>query len=125
MNVWDVFWFLFLFIPLCILWVIVLLDVIRRTSLVGWQKAVWVMVIIFFPWIGVFAYLILRPEEAPLPAYAGRTAAAAGAAGTVPAAPTYSPQESPASPASSSPAAVPTPVSPVSPVSSDAQGATP
>lgn len=127
MTVWDVFWFLFLFIPLCILWVIVLLDVIRRTGLVGWQRAVWVMVIIFFPWIGVFAYLILRPEEAPLPSYTGRTAAAAGAAGaagTMSAASTYSPQGSPAAHASSSPAAVPTPASPASPVSSDAQEAT-
>ncbi|HEX9414914.1 MAG TPA: PLDc N-terminal domain-containing protein [Ktedonobacterales bacterium] len=62
MNVWDVFWFLFLFVPLAILWVIVLFDMMGRRDLVGWQKAIWAMVIVFFPWIGVFAYLIARPS---------------------------------------------------------------
>jgi len=69
MNVWDVFWFLFVFIPLTILWFIALLDMFGRRDLVGWQKAIWAMVIIFFPWIGVFAYLIVRPREAPMPTF--------------------------------------------------------
>jgi hypothetical protein len=69
MTVWDVFWFLFVFIPLTILWIITLVDIIRRADVVGWQKALWVMVIIFFPWIGVFAYLIARPREAPMPEF--------------------------------------------------------
>lgn len=101
MNAWDVFWFLFLFIPLCILWVIVLFDVIGRNDMVGWQKAIWAMVIIFFPWIGVFAYLIVRPRHVTVPPYPGASA---------PASPTYTRE--------ASPTAVPTPVS------GDARGAT-
>lgn len=86
MNSWDVFWFLFLFVPLTILWVIVLMDMIGRSDLVGWQKAVWAMVIIFFPWIGIFAYLIVRPKEVAFPAYKQ---------GTAPVSQTYTPQASP------------------------------
>jgi Phospholipase_D-nuclease N-terminal len=71
MNAWDVFWFLFLFIPLCILWGMTLFDMMGRRDLVGWQKAIWAAVIIFFPWIGVFAYLIVRPRNMPMPATAG------------------------------------------------------
>ena len=117
MNVWDVFWFLFLFIPLCILWVIVLVDVIGRRDLVGWHKAIWVMVIIFFPWIGVFAYLIVRPRSMTLPSYAG--AAAPGSAAAPSAGSAYTPPA-----AQPSPTAVPAQVSQVQPVPGDARGAT-
>ena len=85
MNVWDVFWFLFLFVPLAILWVIVLVDMMGRRDLVGWKKAVWAMVIIFFPWIGVFAYLVVRPRDVTLPSYRGSAAAS----------PTYAPPATP------------------------------
>jgi hypothetical protein len=86
MTTWDVFWFLFLFVPLCILWTMTLLDMIRRPDLVGWKKATWAMVIIFFPWIGVFAYLLLRPRDVLTAPYPG---------GSTPEAPMYAPQASP------------------------------
>jgi hypothetical protein len=70
MNAWDVFWFLFVFIPLGILWVLVFVDLMGRRDLVGWKKAIWAMVVIFFPWIGIFAYLLMRPREAAWPAQA-------------------------------------------------------
>ena len=113
MTAWDVFWFLFVFIPLCILWGAALFDLMGRRDLVGWMKAIWVMVIIFFPWIGVLAYLILRPRDVTQPSYAGAPAA------TKPA-PTPAPSYAPPA-AQASPAAVPTQVSQVS---GDAQGAT-
>lgn len=91
MTAWDVFWFLFLFIPLIILWGAALFDLMGRRDLVGWKKAIWAMVIIFFPWIGVLAYLILRPREMAM-AYAGNATPAAPAASS---APTYTPQASP------------------------------
>lgn len=71
MNAWDVFWFLFVFIPLTILWVLTLFDMMGRRDLAGWQKALWAMMIIFFPWIGVFVYLVARPSGAAFPSYAG------------------------------------------------------
>lgn len=60
MTAWDLFWLLFIFIPLTIVWVFVLADVIRRPDLGGWEKGLWVGVIIFFPWLGALAYLIFR-----------------------------------------------------------------
>lgn len=65
MTAWDLFWLLFIFIPLTIVWVFILADVIRRPDLVGLEKALWVAVIIFFPWLGALAYLIFR-SAAPL-----------------------------------------------------------
>lgn len=97
MTAWDVFWFLFLFIPLCILWGAALFDLFGRRDLVGWQKAVWVMVIIFFPWIGVLAYLIVRPKELAMAPYSS----------SAPASSTYTPQPQPQQ---TSPTAVPSQV---------------
>lgn len=96
MTARDVFWLLFIFVPLSIIWVVTLIDLMRRDDLVGWMKALWAMVIIFFPWIGVCAYLILRPREAISPAYARDTAKTPAAT-----TPTYTPQ--------AAPTAVPTP----------------
>lgn len=101
-DVWNVFWFIFIFVPLSILWVITLLDVFWRPDLVGWQKAIWVMVIIFFPWIGVFAYLILRPRGAPFPT---------SARGSAPASPAYTAQSTPQPTPQPAPTPVPAPAS--------------
>jgi hypothetical protein len=101
MNVWDVFWFLFLFLPLAIMWGLVLVDLMGRRDLVGWQKALWVAVIIFFPWIGILAYLIVRPRSAP-GGYVGGTSAPAE---------TYMPSAypTPGAPPTSADAPMPTP----------------
>jgi hypothetical protein len=96
MNAWDVFWFIFIFLPLTILWVIVLLDMMRRPDLVGWQKAIWAMVIIFFPWIGVFAYLIVRPREPAAQTYKGTPSTAPGDYAAPRATESMSPQVAPA-----------------------------
>jgi hypothetical protein len=89
MNAWDVFWFLFVFIPLGILWVLIFVDLMGRRDLVGWQKAIWAMVVMFFPWIGIFAYLLTRPREAVWPAFA------TGPTGPAPAPQTAAPQQTP------------------------------
>jgi hypothetical protein len=112
MTIWDVFWFVFLFIPLCILWVMMLLDLMRRPDLVGWQKGVWAMVLVFFPWIGVFAYLVARPRD---------MAFASASAGSTQAAPMYAPPAPLAPPPAPAPA--PPPAAPAQ-VSSDAPAAT-
>ena len=62
-SLWDVlvstFWFMLLFAWIMLLFRI-LVDVFRDTSLSGWGKAGWVILIILFPWIGVLIYLIAR-----------------------------------------------------------------
>ncbi|HEX9414980.1 MAG TPA: PLD nuclease N-terminal domain-containing protein, partial [Ktedonobacterales bacterium] len=71
-------------------------DMMGRRDLVGWQKAIWAMVIVFFPWIGVFAYLIARPREATFPAYAGGPAPSSPVPSSpVPTTQAYTPQRPP------------------------------
>jgi hypothetical protein len=56
---WSILW-LFLFIVW--LWLIIALfsDIMRSDDLSGWGKALWSLFIIFMPFIGIFAYLIVR-----------------------------------------------------------------
>ena len=62
-SFWDVFisifWFMLLFAWIMILFRI-LADIFRDHSLSGWAKALWVIHIILFPWLGVLIYLIVR-----------------------------------------------------------------
>jgi hypothetical protein len=62
MDFWE-FLFFFLFIgPLLLLWAFALYDIFRRHDLSGLAKALWVVVMVVFPWIGVLVYLIMRPR---------------------------------------------------------------
>ena len=56
---WSIIW-LFLFVVW--LWLIITLfsDIMRSDDLSGWGKALWALFIIFLPFIGIFAYLIVR-----------------------------------------------------------------
>ena len=62
-GLWDVFisvfWFMLLFAWIMLLFRI-MADVFRDESLSGWGKAGWIILIIFFPWLGVLIYLIAR-----------------------------------------------------------------
>ena len=35
-------------------------DLFRRHDISGWAKAIWVIVLIVFPYLGIFAYLITQ-----------------------------------------------------------------
>jgi hypothetical protein len=68
MNFWDVFWLLLIFIPLLLIWGLALVDIFRRDDISGWQKALWIVVVILAPFLGTLIYLIFRrpggtPEE--------------------------------------------------------------
>ena len=56
---WSMIWF-FLFVIW--IWMIIVLfsDIIRSEDLSGWGKALWVLFIIFLPFLGILAYLIVR-----------------------------------------------------------------
>lgn len=56
---WSIFW-LFIFVMWIFLIVFIFSDIIRSQDLSGWGKALWSIGIIFFPYIGIFAYLIIR-----------------------------------------------------------------
>ena len=56
---WSIFW-LFIFVMWIFLIIFIFSDIIRSHDLSGWGKALWAVGIIFFPYIGIFAYLIIR-----------------------------------------------------------------
>lgn len=66
-DFWDVFWLLFIWIPLLLLWAFALIDIFGRDDLSGGWKAVWVLVVILLPFLGTLAYLLFRPVP-PSPA---------------------------------------------------------
>ena len=56
---WSFLWF-FLFIIWIYLLIFIFSDIFRSEDLSGWGKALWTILIIFLPYIGIFAYLIAR-----------------------------------------------------------------
>jgi len=56
---WSILWFFLFFIWF---WLIIMIfsDLIRSHDLSGWAKAIWALVIIFLPYLGIFVYLIVR-----------------------------------------------------------------
>ena len=56
---WSIFW-LFLFLMWIMLVISVFGDIIRSDDLSGVAKALWVALILFLPYLGVFVYLIAR-----------------------------------------------------------------
>ena len=65
-GLWEVFlsmfWFMLLF---AWIWMLIAIfgDIFRDHELSGWGKALWSLLIIFLPWIGVLAYLIARGKS--------------------------------------------------------------
>ena len=53
---------LFLFVVWFWLLIIVFSDLFRRDDVSGWGKALWVIVLILFPYLGVFMYMILQAK---------------------------------------------------------------
>jgi hypothetical protein len=59
----DVFWTMILFFAwVAWIWVLVIIisDLFRRHDTSGWIKALWVIVLILFPFIGVLSYMIVN-----------------------------------------------------------------
>ena len=56
---WSVLWFFFLFIWLMVLFH-VLTDLFRDHSVSGVQKTLWVLFLVFLPFLAVFLYLLVR-----------------------------------------------------------------
>ena len=56
---WSVLWFFFLFIWLMVLFH-VLTDLFRDHSVSGVEKTLWVLFLVFLPFLAVFIYLLVR-----------------------------------------------------------------
>ena len=62
-DFWDVllwsFWF-FIWIAALMVWFRCLFDLFGDSSLSGWAKAGWAVLLIFVPWLGALIYIIAR-----------------------------------------------------------------
>ncbi len=61
---WNWFLFFFIYIPIVILWVSVVIDVFSRRDLSGWAKVGWLAFVLVLPLFGSLIYLGVRPSEA-------------------------------------------------------------
>ncbi len=59
---WSMLWFFLWFIWIWIL-ITVLMDIFRSQDLSGWGKTLWVLFVVFLPYLGVFVYLIARGHK--------------------------------------------------------------
>ena len=64
MSFWNAFFLLLIYIPLLMVWGFAVLDIFRRDDIHGFAKAIWLVVVIFLPFIGTFIYLLMRPAGA-------------------------------------------------------------
>ena len=46
-----------------IVWVLVVVDIIRRPPFSTTKKIAWALIVLIFPVVGVIAYLIVRPSD--------------------------------------------------------------
>ena len=65
-SFWDVlvwsFWF-FIWISAIMIWFRCLFDMFGDSTLSGWGKAGWALVLTFLPWLGALIYLIVRGKS--------------------------------------------------------------
>ena len=62
-DFWDIllwsFWF-FIWFGALMIWFRCVFDMFSDSTLSGWAKAGWALVLVFLPWIGALIYLIAR-----------------------------------------------------------------
>ena len=56
---WSILWFYIFFLWIYLV-IMIFGDIIRSRDMNGMSKFIWALVIIFLPYIGIFAYLIVR-----------------------------------------------------------------
>ena len=65
-DFWEVllwsFWF-FIWIAALMVWLRCLIDLFSDSSISGWGKTGWAVLLIFVPWLGALIYLIVRSKS--------------------------------------------------------------
>ena len=62
-NFWDIIWdifYIFLFVAYLMVLFRIWIDIFSDHSLNGWVKAIWIIVLIFLPFLGALIYVIAR-----------------------------------------------------------------
>ena len=60
--IWSLF-LIYIFVMVLFMFVRVFMDIFSRENLSGWGKAGWMLALFFFPFIGIIAYVIVRPKN--------------------------------------------------------------
>ena len=63
MSFWDFLWFFFwtyIFISFIIILFQMFADLFRDRTLNGWAKALWIIFLVFIPFLGALIYLVVR-----------------------------------------------------------------
>lgn len=66
MTFWDyLIWLFWVYITIACIWIFitVIIDVFRDHTLNGWAKALWVLFLVFVPFLATFIYLIARGRQ--------------------------------------------------------------
>jgi len=61
MEFWHWLVIFFIYIPLVFLWGFTLFDIFGRVDLSGWAEALWVILVLILPLLGMLIYFIARP----------------------------------------------------------------
>ena len=62
-SLWDfLVWIFWVYILIACIWIFItiIIDIFRDPSLNGWAKALWVVFLVFLPFLAAFIYLIAR-----------------------------------------------------------------
>ena len=63
MNIWEfLLWLFWIYIAVACIWIFItiIIDIFRDPGLNGWAKALWVLFLVFLPFLAAFIYLIAR-----------------------------------------------------------------
>ncbi|HXY46186.1 MAG TPA: SHOCT domain-containing protein [Acidimicrobiales bacterium] len=60
--VWTLLWFFLLFIEVW-LTISIFIDIFRSHDLKGWQKALWILLVLILPLVGILAYFVARGDK--------------------------------------------------------------
>ncbi len=66
MSFWDIIWFIFIsfaFIAYLMVLFAIVTDLFRDHTASGWEKAIWIVCLIFFPLVTALVYLIVKSRH--------------------------------------------------------------
>ena len=65
LTFWDVIWSMvafFFWFMLIFIFISIFADIFRRNDLTGGWKAIWIILLVFLPFLGALIYLLTRPK---------------------------------------------------------------
>jgi hypothetical protein len=54
------FFILLIFVPLAIVYLLTIWNIFTRPEMAGWMRALWLVIVVVFPFLGTIVYLIVH-----------------------------------------------------------------